>query len=130
MCALWYKKGGQTKMIFVYVLLTVLLFYGAIDLLLRAVFAVWFSADKPTQCHAVFVSGERTDIETVILRIQMQRFFLPKGAVEWLVVDCGLDEEDRALFARFCGENGIRFCSEEEFVKLAENGLQPVDKLL
>ncbi len=117
-------------MVFVYVLLTVLLFYGAIDLLLRAVFAVLFSSEKLAQCHAVFVSGNRTDVENVMFRLQTQRMFLPRERLTSMVVDCGLDEESRVLFERLCEENAVEFCTKEEFVKLAENGLQPADKLL
>ncbi len=110
-------------MIFVYVLVTVLLFYGTIDLLLRAVYAVLFSADKLTQYHAVFVSRCGSDAQNILFRIKLQRFFLPKGSPP-ILVDCGLDEKDRLLFERLCEENAVTFCCREEFLKLTDDGLQ------
>ncbi len=117
-------------MFVLYVLLTVFLFYGVIDLLMRGVFAVLSVGDNLTQYHAVFVGGDRVDVETVFIRIQMQRFFSPCKSAVTMVVDCGLTEDARILFSRLCREANMIFCSREEFIKLTENGLHSLDKLI
>lgn len=110
------------------VLVTALLCYGTIDLLLRAVYAVLFFGEKTKRCLVFFLT-EPKDLESVVLRIQFERFFLPKEPF-WVVVDDGVGEEERPFCAQFCEQKGVFFCSREEFIKLAENGLHSADKLL
>lgn len=115
-------------MFFVYVLAAALLCYGTIDLLLRVVYTVLFFGEKRERCHVFFLM-EQKEIESIVLRIQFQRFFLPKES-RWIVVDCRSGAKKEPLAISFCGEKDISCCSWEEFIKLTENSLQPAEKLL
>lgn len=91
--------------------------YGIGDLIGRLAFRLLFPRHG-RQYLVVPVNGQ--PVEYAARRLSAIRRFLPVGNTEPLLLDDGLDEEERALARRVCEELGLAFYSREALL----DGLQ------
>ena len=97
--------------------------YGAADLIERLAYRLVFANMAPLYCVAML--GKKGDAEFFIRKAAAERKRMPPDR-QWVIVDCGLEEEERALAKRLCEELRLNFCERSSFFEfLSIDHLEP-----
>lgn len=95
--------------------------YGMADLAERMAYRLIFSGSVPIYC--VIPLHSENDAEFFVRKAATERKRLP-CQYEWLMVDCGLTEQERVLTKRLCEELRLSFCVRSDLDDLLSARLQ------
>ncbi|MBO5928742.1 MAG: hypothetical protein J6Q42_01845 [Clostridia bacterium] len=108
------------------VMMMVLVLYAVADLIFRLAFRFLFAGVKQKGYYVLSLGKGAEEAEYAVRCTAALRWFFPFKNLQAVVVDCGMDTENRLVTATVCEDLQLTFCTQKEWQEMTQNSLQPL----